>query len=429
MEPVIIDRTQHHLSRKDIAPEALRVLYRLNEAGYLGYLAGGGVRDLLLRRTPKDFDVVTNAQCGEMKKLFRNSRLIGRRFRLVHVFFPGRIVEVATFRAPPCPEEQVQPGQQFLARDGLILRDNVYGTPEEDAFRRDFTVNAMFYNIADYSIIDYTGGLQDLEARCLRMVGEPAARIREDPVRMLRAVRFAATLDFQIEPQALAAIRELGGLLKLSSRERMYDEMLKFMFCGHVERGFRILMDLGLFPVIFPAWAAWLAAEGDAAQTWVFRALRQIDIWKRAGMLPHEPLLWALLLGGYHESLAAQQVSQGVNVYQALDQATHRQMKQQDILVYIPHGVVQKTAEIMKMQALLRLAPPRRAARLPQRVSFKDGLVYLKFSSRMDPSRAAALERWTHPPARRHPDPAPAERTRPAAAANPDAGPAAAPGG
>ena len=211
-ECVILKEHQHGLRRDRIAHEALRVLTRLDEAGYKAYLCGGGVRDLLLGRTPKDFDIATDAHPEEVKKIFRNCRIIGRRFKLAHVFFRDVIIETATFRArfdaPPPEAEGIPlptrrrtdvPDPMFATRGGVIVRDNVYGTPEEDARRRDFTINGLFYNIADGSIIDYVGGLKDLENRVLRVIGDPETRYREDPVRMVRAVRIAAQLDFEIE--------------------------------------------------------------------------------------------------------------------------------------------------------------------------------------------------------------------------------------
>jgi poly(A) polymerase len=211
-QPVIVPREGHAISRKQIDPDALKVLYRLHQYNYTAYLVGGSVRDLLLGRRPKDFDIGTSAHPYQVKKLFRNCWIVGRRFRLAHVRFGMKTVEVATFRRLVSAEElaQVQaeepPQDGDEERDRLIHRDNTFGTPEEDAFRRDFTVNALFYNIADFSIIDYTGGLEDLNARVIRSIGDPNDRFREDPVRMTRAVAMAARLSFTIDPPIDAAI-------------------------------------------------------------------------------------------------------------------------------------------------------------------------------------------------------------------------------
>ena len=201
-------RAEHSISRRNISNGALRVLYRLNEAGYAAFLVGGAVRDLLLGGHPKDFDIATNATPEQVRGLFRNCRLIGRRFRLAHVVFGREIVEVATFRGTSDDGS----GDRHLV-DGRIVRDNVYGTIEEDALRRDFTVNALYYDIADFSVRDYVGGMQDLDAHTLRLIGDPESRYREDPVRMLRAARLAAKLDFTIAPETAAPFVRLGSLL------------------------------------------------------------------------------------------------------------------------------------------------------------------------------------------------------------------------
>lgn len=227
---VIITRQEHGISRKLMSPNALRILYRLKDNGYVAYLVGGCVRDLLLGREPKDFDVVTNATPGEVKRMFRNCRLVGRRFRLAHLHFHEELIEVATFRSQaadePKPEVEEKRGrenrqrhpQMLMNDDGMILRDNVYGTPEEDALRRDFTVNALAYDIADFSIIDFAGGLADLNAGIIRTIGDPAVRFQEDPVRMLRAVRFAAKLGFTMEEETRKALVSAAGTIVSASR-------------------------------------------------------------------------------------------------------------------------------------------------------------------------------------------------------------------
>src|SRR5262245_23192571 len=216
VEPTIVPRAAHQISRRNIDPDALKVLYRLQEGGYIAYLVGGSVRDLLLERRPKDFDIGTSAHPHQIKKLFRNCWIIGRRFRLAHVKFGSKTIEVATFRRQlPAAEVDAEASERSDAADAngdnrgnlteagrpdrMIYRDNTYGTPQEDAFRRDFTVNALFYDIATFSIIDYVGGLRDLDAKVIRSIGEPDVRFLEDPVRMLRAVVLAARLEFTID--------------------------------------------------------------------------------------------------------------------------------------------------------------------------------------------------------------------------------------
>ena len=255
-EPRILPRSDHPISRRFIAKNALKVLYRLHSAGYLGYLVGGSVRDLMMGRTPKDFDVGTNAKPNEIRRLFSNSRIIGRRFRLVHVFFhDGSVVEVSTFRRDPDPEEQRgEPGEL------LITSDNTWGTPREDAFRRDFTVNALFYEIKDFSVIDHVGGIEDLERKLIRAIGDPDLRFREDPVRMLRACEFAGRLGFGIETATQEAIHRHSKELEKASPARLTEEIVQLLKCGRAGAAMQWMLELGLLEVILPEANAMLTA-------------------------------------------------------------------------------------------------------------------------------------------------------------------------
>lgn len=244
--PEIILRSEHAISRKSISQNALKVLYRLKDAGAEAYLVGGGVRDILLDKHPKDFDIVTNFHPEKVKDLFYNCRLIGRRFRLAHVHFGREIIEVATFRS------NLKDADLSHSEHGMILRDNVYGTLEEDIWRRDFTINALYYNIADFSVVDFCQGMQDVNEKTLRLIGEPNIRYREDPLRLLRAVRFAAKLDFKIDPETEMPLFELGHLLQHIPPARLFDEFLKLFFKGHAEASFTLLQHYGLFCHIFP---------------------------------------------------------------------------------------------------------------------------------------------------------------------------------
>ncbi len=391
----IIERSQHGVSRKDISPEALKVLYRLQEAGYKAYLAGGSVRDLLLRRKPKDFDIATDAHPNQVKRLFRNCRLVGRRFRLAHVLFHSCAIEVSTFRALLKAEPAAEQGHLFKQRDGLILRDNVFGTPEEDAWRRDFTVNALFYNIADYTILDYVEGLKDLEARLLRVIGDPSVRFGEDPVRMIRALRFAGSLDFQIEDSARAAIFQLRDKLALASRERMYEEFLKIAFCGHAEQVFRGILEFGFLGVLFPELAFWMKEGGEERSAWCTRVFRQVDVWKKAGVYPEEPLLWALFFGEYHEALAAERERTGARSVEALVQASMDHMLHPQNRVQIPRKVVHATARIMAMQSLLERMAGQKGRKLLSRPFFGDAFVYFKFAAGVKNRNREQVAFWT----------------------------------
>ena len=254
MQPLVVPRDQHGLSRRDVDSDALKVLYRLKDGGYKAYIVGGGVRDLLLGRRPKDFDIGTDAHPYQIKKLFRNCFIIGRRFRLAHIRFGTKVIEVATFRRQVSTEEAAE--AEAAARTGgaphphehdhLIHRDNTFGTAEEDAFRRDFTLNALFYDIATFSIIDYVGGIEDLRARLIRCIGDPVVRFREDPVRMQRAVSFAARLDFTIDRPVLDAIARERHELARAAPARLAEEYYKILRSGAAERTFRELHRLGL---------------------------------------------------------------------------------------------------------------------------------------------------------------------------------------
>ena len=281
--PRILSRPEHNVSRKNIDPEALKVLYRLKNAGFVAYLVGGGVRDLLLERPPKDFDIGTSAHPQQVRKLFRNCFIVGRRFRLAHVRFGRKVIEVSTFRRAAEPE----------AGDHLIRRDNTFGTPEEDAFRRDFTVNALFYDIANFSVIDWVRGLEDLTARVIRTIGDPALRFREDPVRMLRAVALAARLDFSIDPDTAEAIRSLRGEIVRSSPARILEELYKILRQGRSQRTFEMLHQYGLLAYLLPE-ADRAIAEAAQALT---GSLARLDAHRQAGLSTPDQLSNALLMG------------------------------------------------------------------------------------------------------------------------------------
>lgn len=249
-EAVVISRDDHQVSRKSISPNALKILYRLNEAGYAAFLVGGSVRDLLLKRQPKDFDVATSAHPEEIRKIFRNSRLIGRRFRLVHVYFHDEMIEVSTFRANSSELTRSEEGGEMPI---MVSSDNTYGTIEEDAWRRDFTVNALYYGVQNFSVMDYTGGMLDLDQRLIRMIGDPIQRYHEDPVRLLRAIRLSAKLDFRVEAQTEAPLFTLSHLLWHVAPARLFDEMLKLFFEGNALVTYKSLLHYGYMRVLFPA--------------------------------------------------------------------------------------------------------------------------------------------------------------------------------
>ena len=307
-EPTIVPRAEHRISRSDVDADALKVLYRLHEHNYIAYLVGGSVRDLLLNRRPKDFDIGTSAHPHQIKKLFRNCWIIGRRFRLAHVKFGTKTIEVATFRRQ-MPAAAVTPEMEAAddagavtsdaeatprrrADDHFIHRDNTYGTPEEDAFRRDFTVNALFYDIGTFSIIDYVGGLDDLDARIIRCIGDPEVRFLEDPVRMLRAVVLAARLQFSIDQPILDAIGVHRHEIGRSAPARLLEEYYKILRSGHAQDAFKQLRTTGLLKAISPE----LADASDA----VWQSIAALDAFRaRFGGTPESltnPILAGTLL-------------------------------------------------------------------------------------------------------------------------------------
>jgi len=295
-EPRIVPRAEHQLSRRDVDPDALKVLYRLRQFEHVAYLVGGSVRDLLLARRPKDFDIGTSAHPAQVKKLFRNCWIIGRRFRLAHVRFGAKVIEVATFRRQVAPGEEVvqdgvpAPDPHTPEGELLMHHDNTFGTPEQDAFRRDFTINALFYDIATFSVIDYVGGLEDLNAGVVRCIGDPEIRLREDPVRMLRAIALAARLDFTIDPPVLDAIRTHRHDIARSSPPRLLEEYYKILRAGAAEKTFRLLDEVGLLEPISVE-----LHKGASDPLWY--SLAALDVYRRGFESTPDTLTNAILLG------------------------------------------------------------------------------------------------------------------------------------
>ena len=346
----IIPRDEHGISRSNISENALKVLYRLHKAGYQALLVGGGVRDTLLGMHPKDFDVATDATPEQVNKLFRNSRLIGRRFKLVHVMFGRDVIEVATFRAPP--QENHSRQQAATGSEGMILRDNVYGTRDEDALRRDFTVNALYYNIADFSVLSYAGGWQDLQQRTLRLIGDPETRYREDPVRMLRAVRFMAKLDFDLAPDTAAPIRELSNLLEQVPSARLFDESLKLFLSGYAANTFELMREYQLFGRLFPA-ASECIEEDDFALALARNTMKNTDLRIQAGksVTPYfflSALLWPAVLRMQHNLEA-----KGMNSHPALHKAIDSVMAYQCQCTAIPKRFTLSMQEVWELQLRL----------------------------------------------------------------------------
>lgn len=369
-----IPRDQHNISRKGISASALRVLYRLREAGHEAYLVGGAVRDLLLGMQPKDFDVATDATPEQVKALFRNCRLIGRRFRLAHVVFGREIIEVATFRA----NTDDGSGARQIHDGGLLLRDNVYGTIEEDAIRRDFTANALYYAIEDFSVRDYVGGYDDVQARVLRLIGDPEQRYREDPVRMLRAVRLAAKLDFTIEPASADLIPKLAGLLADASPARLFDECLKLFLAGHAQASFVGLERHGLLAVLLPDTARALAANRSGAlRRMLIDGLRSTDARVGAEEPVSPAFLFALLLWpAYCRELIVLQ-AEGVHPVEAQRRAADRVTVHQLSTLALPRRFSQPMQEIWLMQSRFPARQRKRVMRTLSHPRFRAAFDFL----------------------------------------------------
>ena len=367
-QPRIIPRSEHAISRANISSNALKVLYRLKGAGYDAFLVGGGVRDMLLGREPKDFDIATNARPEEVKKLFRNCMLIGRRFRLAHVRFEKEIIEVATFRA----QGDGASDDEARTENGRILRDNVYGTLEEDAWRRDFTVNALYYNIQDFSVVDYVDGMADLQSGMLRLIGDPRQRYHEDPVRMLRAVRFAAKLGFRIHPDSEAPIFELAHLLEDIPSARLFDEILKLFLGGCAVQSFELLRHYGLFAYLFPQTEACLAQEREGFPlTLLIRALQNTDARIAEGKPVTPAFLYAALLWEPLRQAMAGQEAEAMGEIQALQQAAYAVEGQQLARTALPKRFGVPMREIWTLQIRLRRTTGLRPLRLVEHPRFR----------------------------------------------------------
>jgi poly(A) polymerase len=390
VEPIVVPRSEHPLSRRDIDPDALKVLYRLRDAGFIACLVGGSVRDLLLGRRPKDFDVGTSAHPYQVKRLFRNCWIIGRRFRLAHIRFGQKVIEVATFRRHVPASDADDQAEIEQARDAdaaghhsrtdldlLIRRDNTFGTPEEDAFRRDFTINALFYDIATFSIIDYVGGLQDLKDGLIRCIGDPDERFREDPVRMLRAVAFAERLRFSIDPPVERSIRRHKQEIARSAPPRLLEEYYKVLRTGASERVFRTLARLGLLEPITPE----LQKPANPEALW--QSLAEVDAFRARFDAAPEVLTNTMLVGSLLVPLGF-----------SLDAGHPAREEGRSWLGLLPvaRRDVERLYQVLALQRRLRdpNISPRAARALMSRGAFGDALTWLEIHGQSP----ADVERW-----------------------------------
>jgi len=399
--PVIVPRDQHPVSRSQISQNALKVLYRLKDAGYQAFLVGGAVRDLLLGIEPKDFDIVTDAHPEQVKELFRNCRLIGRRFHLAHVRFGQDIVEVATFRAAHTPIDDDnsvdEDGSRVLDERGRILRDNLYGTIEEDVWRRDFTANALYYSIQDFSIWDYVGGVEDARARVLKLIGDPETRYHEDAVRMLRAVRFAAKLNFSIHRDSAEPIARLAGMLDGIPAARLFDEVCKLFLAGFAVNAFDLLVHYGLLEHLLPAAARALAQQSSSNAVRLLRlGLEGTD--KR--VLQDKPVtptfLFAVLLWPAIKATYDAQEQGALQDTQAWFTACDRVVAQQQKRVAIPKRFTIPMTELIAMQPRFERRDGRRALRLLEHPRFRAAYDFLLLRAAAGEADPMLAEWWTN---------------------------------
>ncbi len=378
-QAVILSRGEHGISRNNIDKHALKVLYRLHNSGYHACLVGGAVRDLLLGITPKDFDVATDATPEQVSRLFRNCRLIGRRFRLAHVHFGRQIIEVATFRAAhESSQSSHQSGHASGHQDetGRIVRDNVFGELADDVWRRDFTANALYYDISDFSVIDFVGGFEDIKQKRLHLIGDVETRYREDPVRMLRALRFAAKLGFEIDEESKSPIYSLGYLLEDIPAARLYEEVLKLFHSGHAVRSFELLLEFDLLKYLFPM-AAKSIRQDENIKAMLNIAMQSTDDRIRKDMRVTPAFLFAALLWHPVNSRVKEFVDNGMPYSVAIQKVATKVLSQQSSSVSIPRRFTTVMRDIWSLQTRFHYRAGKRALAVLEHPKFRAGYDFL----------------------------------------------------
>jgi poly(A) polymerase len=394
--PEVLGRNQHPIERGEISRYAISVVERLQQAGYQAYLVGGCVRDLLLDIEPKDFDVATSATPEQVRAEFRNARVIGRRFKLVHVHFGREIIETATFRANhPQGDEEENSNLASRNESGRILRDNVYGTLEDDAQRRDFTINALYYDPSSERIFDYANGVHDIRNHLIRLIGDPTQRYQEDPVRMLRAVRFAAKLDFDIEKHSAAPIYKLAPLLGEIPAARLFDEVLKLFLAGYAVYTFDLLVDYGLFGQLFPASAQALKANPEYTDQLIRNALRNTDERIAQGKPVTPAFLLAALLWPALPARVLKLQERGMPPIPAMQEAAHDLIHEQCQRIAVPKRFTMPIREIWDMQERLPRRSGKRADLLLENPRFRAGYDFLLLRESAGEQTHGLGEWWT----------------------------------
>ncbi len=389
--PKIIPRPDHNVSRNEISSAALKVLYRLHKAGYQSFLVGGGVRDAMLDLHPKDFDIATDATPEEVRSLFNNCRLIGRRFRLAHIRYGREIIEVATFRASANHEDD----DEAHDREGRIVRDNVYGTIDEDVWRRDFTCNALYYNIADFSIWDYVGGFEDVQNKRLVLIGDAEQRLREDPVRMLRAVRFAGKLGFTIDDTVVKAMQGQTGLLANVPAARLFDEFLKLFQSGFAAPTFELLREHALFGELFPATEQELR-EDEKFLEFVRAALQNSDKRVADGKSVTPMFLLGVFMWLPVRKLAEiRRAEEKMSESQSLNLASYEIVAQQQRRISIPKRFTVPMREMLSLQPRFTTVRGKRAMNLLEHRRFRAAYDFMLLQSEVGLADPALAKFWT----------------------------------
>ena len=393
--PALITRAEHNISRKQFSPNAIKVLYRLKDGGYDAYLVGGCIRDILMGIQPKDFDVVTNATPEEIKKLFRNCRLIGRRFRLAHIVFGREIIEVATMRGHHEADERKNAISQS-SEHGQLLRDNVYGTIEEDAQRRDFSINALYYSINDFSIHDFARGVEAIKERKIELIGDPETRYREDPVRMLRAVRFATKLGMEIAPGTNQPIYTLADLLSNIPPARLFEETLKLFLNGKAVENYLMLREFGLFKQLFPTLDAVLEqSETGFESRFIEQMFANTDARINQDKKVTPAFVYAALLWFPLQQRTQQIIEQqGMSEFDAFNQAMNQVLSQNAQHVAVPKRFTLGARDIWHIQMRLDKRSGQRAYRLSLQPRFKAAYDFLLLRVESGEESKQALADW-----------------------------------
>ncbi len=399
--PIIYPRSEHPVSRQLLSVNAKKVLYRLNKAGFEAYLVGGGVRDILLGLQPKDFDIATNATPEQIKDLFRNCRLIGRRFRLAHILFGRDIIEVATFRGHHNDiEKQTTPTNKTIrakqSEHGMLLRDNIYGTIEEDAERRDFTINALYYSIDNFNIYDFAHGVDDIQNKTIRLIGDPETRYREDPVRMLRAVRFATKLDMTISEKTQAPIHHLAPLLANIPPARMFEEFNKLFMSGKAVANYQMMRQFGLFKYFFPRLDKLLNEEQcEQIESFILLAMQNTDkrVLTNQRVTPAF-LLAAMLWHPLQQQLLLLNTEANLTLQDAFFAALHDVSSEQQRSIAIPKRFQAVMKDIWILQDRLTRRDGKRAYKAFEHPKFRAGYDFLLLRSEIEPEKYSDLAKW-----------------------------------